>query len=199
VVTGKFPGVGHWTPDGRHRLVTNLHWFGGAPDSFVGSRTSTLTVVRFDGDGDGDGDGVGGVAHHTVAAAPVGGSAEEFAISPDGRRVVSLNMEYSFLPPGDERLTFHSSLTLLDLDPASGELAARGTFPFEAILPEGITFDASGRHLAVANFAPFNPGRPLGETTVDFWRVVAGPEPLLVQTDVKVPVMRGAHIVKLVP
>jgi hypothetical protein len=52
-----------------------------------------------------------------VSAAPAGASAENFAISPDGRTIVTLNMENSFLTPGDERLTFYSSLTLMDWDP----------------------------------------------------------------------------------
>ncbi len=194
VVTGKFAGVGHWTPDGRHVLVTNLYWFGGAADLYVGAQASTITSIAFDAAGD----AAGRVRHVVVGMAPVGASAEEFAISPDGRRVVSLNMENSFLAPGDERLTFFSSLTLLDFDPATGRLTPLHTLPFEGILPEGITFDASGRHLAVANFAQFNPQRAIAQTTVDFFRLVEGPRPMLVQMDVRVPVMRGAHVVKLV-
>lgn len=194
MVTGKFAGVGHWTPDGRHFLVTNLYWFGGAADLYVGAQASTITSVAFDGAGD----AAGRVRHTVVGMAPVGASAEEFAISPDGRRVVSLNMENSFLAPGDERLTFHSSLTLLDFNPTTGALTPLHTLPYEGILPEGITFDATGGYLAVATFAHANPRRPLEETTVDFFRLVEGPRPMLVQTDVRVPVMRGAHIVKLV-
>jgi hypothetical protein len=190
MVTGKLAGVGHWAPDGRHAVVTNLYWLGGADDLYVGAQWSTLSVVAFDAEAG---------RHRVVANAPVGGSAEEFAISPDGRRVATLNMQSSFLPPGDPRLTFHSSITLLDLEPATGLLTPRHTLPFESILPEGITFDASGRHLAVASFASFNPARPTAETTVEFFRVVDGPQPLVVQMDLKVPVMRGAHIVKVVP
>jgi hypothetical protein len=194
VITGKFAGVGHWTPDGQHFLVTNLYWFGGAADLYVGAQASTITSVAFDAMGD----AAGQVRHVVVGMAAVGASAEEFAISPDGRRVVSINMENSFLAPGDERLTFFSSLTLLDLDPATGRLTPLHTLPFEGILPEGITFDASGRHLAVANFAQFNPQRPTAQTTVDFFRLIEGPRPMLVQMNARVPVMRGAHVVKLI-
>jgi DNA-binding beta-propeller fold protein YncE len=193
ITTGKFPGVGHWTPDGRHVVVTNLHWLGGTDGLYLGAHAGMLSVVAFDEDE------AGGVHHAQMSNAAVGGGPEEFAISPDGRRVVSLNMHNSFAPPGDKRLTFYSSLTLLDLDPETGRLVARGTFPFEAILPEGITFDVSGRYLAVANFAHFNPQRDISQTTVDFWRVIDGPDPLLVQMDVQVPIMRGAHIIKVVP
>lgn len=194
LITGKFPAVGHWTPDGRYFIVTNLYWFGGTADLYVGVGNSTLTVIAFNDTPQG-----GKVAHTILSTAPVGASAEEFAISPDGRRVVSLNMENSALPPRDPRLTYYSSLTLLNFDRQTGILTPRGTYPFEGILPEGITFDASGQFLAVANFAQFNPQRPVEQTTIDFWRVVNGIEPKLVQLDVKVPVMRGAHIVRLIP
>lgn len=194
IVTGKFAGVGHWTPNGRHFLVTNLYWFGGAADRYVGAQASTIAAIAFDATGE----AAGRPQHVMVGMGPVGASAEEFVISPDGRRVVSLNMENSFLAPSDSRLTFFSSLTLLDLEPATGRLTPLHTLPFEGILPEGITFDGSGRHLAVANFAQFNPQRPGARTTVSFFRLVEGPRPMLVQMDVSVPVMRGAHIVKLI-
>jgi DNA-binding beta-propeller fold protein YncE len=195
LITGKFPCVGHWTSDGRHLIVTNLNWFGGTADRYVGTGNSTLAVIAFNAQPNREGK----ITHTIVSTASVGASAEEFAISPDGRRVVSLNMHNSFLPPNDPRLTYYSSLTLLDCDRQTGELTPRGTYLFESILPEGITFDASGKFLAVANFAHFNPQRSVEETTVDFWRVVDGIEPKLVQLDVKVPVMRGAHVVKLIP
>ena len=190
IITGKFPGVGHWSPDGSHFFVTNLYWFGGAADRYVGSNVSTIKAIRVDRSP--------AAEHVAVSAAPAGASAEEFAIAPDGRTIVTLNMENSFLMPEDPRLTYHSSLTVMTWDPEREQLVARGTYPFEAILPEGITFDTSGRFLAVANFAHSNPRRPIEETTVDFWRVISEP-PSLVKMDIQVPVMRGAHVVKVQP
>lgn len=194
VVTGKFPGVGHFTPDGRHLLVTNLYWFGGADDRYVGSGSSTLAVVRFADAPDAQGK----VVHTVVDTAAVGGSSEEFAISPDGRRVVSLDMRRTFLPLSDPRRDADASLTLLDFDPATGRLTPLHTAWFEGVLPEGIAFDASGRHLAVANFVHANPTRPTSETTVDIWRLLDGPAPRLVQTDVRIAVPRGAHVVRVI-
>ncbi len=193
VVTGKLAGVGHWTPDGRHFFVTNLHWGSDVLDGAAGSQISTLMAIRVAPAAEAE------PRHVIVAAAAMGASAEEFAISPDGSALVTLNMERSFLTPDDPRLTYHSSLTLMSWDADGERLVTHGTFPFEGILPEGITFDASGRFLAVANFAHANPGRPIEETTVDFWRLVDGPQPLLVQMDVRLPVMRGAHVVKVQP
>ena len=162
-------------------------------DGAAGSQISTLMAIRV-------APAAMAEPHHViVAAAAMGASAEEFAVSPDGSAVVTLNMERSFLTPDDPRLTYHSSLTLMSWDADGERLLTHGTFPFEGILPEGITFDASGRFLAVANFAHANPGRPIEETTVDFWRLVDGPQPLLVQRDVRLPVMRGAHVVKVQP
>ena len=192
VVSGKLPGVGHWAPDGGHFFVTNLYWGGDTENLYVGSEVSTVAAIRVAPPEAED------PRHVMVSAVAVGASAEEFAVSPDGTMLVSLNMERSFLAPDDPRLTYHSSLTLMTWDADRERLHARTTTPFEGILPEGITFDASGRFLAVANFAHANPKRPVEETTVDFWRVVAEPVPMLVQMDLKLPVMRGAHVVKLV-
>jgi len=189
VITGKTPGLGQWSPDGRHFFVTNLYWFGGAANLFVGANVSTITAVRVDRSPRAE--------HVMVSAAPAGASAENFAISPDGRTIVMLNMENSFLAPDDDRLTYYSSLTIMNWDPEREQLVTRRTFPFEGILPEGIAFDESGRYLAVANFAHSSPRRPLAETTVDFFRLIDGPEPTLVQMDLKLPVMRGAHVVKV--
>ena len=191
IITGKFPGVGHWSPDGRYFFVTNLYWFGGAADRYVGSNVSTIKAIRVDRSA--------AAEHVAVSAAPAGDSAEEFAIAPDGRTLVTLNMENSFLSPSDPRLTYHSSLTVMTWNPEREQLVAQGTYPFEGILPEGITFDASGRFLAIANFAHSNPRRPIAETTVDFWRVIQSAVPSLVKMDIQVPVMRGAHIVKVQP
>jgi dipeptidyl aminopeptidase/acylaminoacyl peptidase len=190
VITGKFPGVGQWSADGKHFFVTNLYWFGGAANSYAGSNTSTLTAVRVDR---------AAGKHTMVSAAAAGASAENFAISPDGRTIVTLNMERTFLAPKDARLTYHASLTLMAWDPAQEQLTTRRTIPFESILPEGIAFDRTGRYLAVANFAHSNPRRPLTETSVKFFRLTDEPEPTLVQMDLEVPVMRGAHIVKVQP
>ena len=194
VDTGKLPGPGHWSPDGSHFFVTHLHWGGDVERVYYGSEISTLAAIR--------------VApadteeprHVMVSMVATGASAEEFALAPDGATLVTLNMERSFASPGDADLTFYASLTLVTWDAERELLYARSTFPFEGILPEGITFDASGDFLAVANFAQFNPNRPVEETTVDFWRLVDadGPAPLLVQMDVKLPVMRGAHVAKVV-
>ncbi|MDZ8239911.1 MAG: beta-propeller fold lactonase family protein [Nostoc sp. ChiQUE01a] len=190
IMTGKHSGVGHFTPDGRHFIVTNLYW--GDDVAVAGSQHSSLTVIEFANVTSSNNQ----VKHQIVSTAAVGGSAEEFAISPNGRFVVSLNMEASYLPLNDPRMTRHSSLTLLGLNPETGRLTLYGTTVFEGILPEGITFDASGNYLAVATFDYHDPQQPGG--AVDFWRMIQNGRPTLQKLDRSIPVMRGAHIVKLV-
>jgi len=193
IMTGKHPGVGHFTTDGRYFITTNLFWGEDVENQFIGSDHGNLAVIQFAEKAYSQNE----VRHQIVSIAPVGGSPEEFAISPDNRFVVALNMEASFLPWNDKRMDWYSSLTLLSLNPKTGRLTPHNTIPFEGILPEGITFDASGNYLVVANFDHFNPARK--GATVDFWRLLKGEVPMLVKMDVSVPVMRGAHIVKLVP
>lgn len=192
IMTGKHPGVGHFTPDGRHFIVTNLMWGDDLDVRSIGATHSYLTAIRFADSANPDNE----VVHQIVATAPVGGSAEEFAISPDGRFIVSLNMEASFLPLDDPNRTEYSSLTLLSLDPGTGRLTPQGTTPFEGILPEGITFDASGNYLAVAVFDYHDPARPGG--AIDFWQLTRSDTPTLTKLERSIEVMRGAHIVKLV-
>lgn len=192
VMTGKLPGVGHFTPDGRYFIVTNLLWGDDVDLQYVGATHSYLSVIHFTDTTDAHNE----VIHQIVATAPVGGSAEEFAISPDGQFVVSLNMEASYLPLDNPSMTRDSSLTLLSLNPATGRLTPHSTVPFEGILPEGITFDASGNYLAVAVFDYHESAHDGG--SVDFWQLRQGELPTLEKLDRSIPVMRGAHIVKLV-
>ncbi|MBD2057389.1 beta-propeller fold lactonase family protein [Oculatella sp. FACHB-28] len=192
IMTGKLPGVGHFTPDGRHFIVTNLLWGDDVELQYVGATYSYLSVIRFADTANSNNE----VVHQIVATAPVGGSAEEFAISPDGQFVVSLNMEASYLPIDNPRLTRDSSLTLLSLNPENGRLTSHSTTPFEGILPEGITFDASGNYLAVAVFDYHDSAHDGG--SVDFWQLHRGESPSLEKLERSIPVRRGAHIIKLV-
>jgi len=190
MITGKYAGVGQWSPDGKHFFVTNLYWSGGAADRFAGANVSTLSAIRVDPSP--------AAKHAIVSAAAMGASAENFAIAPDGKLIVTLNMERSFLARTDARHTPYASLTLLRWDAATEQLTALATVPFDAVLPEGLSFDASGRFVAVASFTHPNPRAPAAETRLSFFRVADAPQPTLVPLALDLPVMRGAHVVKLV-
>ena len=194
VETGRFPAVGYFTPDGRYYITTALLWGDDVEDVFIGARSGYLSVIRFAQENNSEGK----VRHEVVATASVGGGAENFAISPDGGLVATLNMERSFLPWDDPRLTRNSSITLLSMNTDTGELTPIDTFAFEGILPQGITFDATGEHLTVTTFDHFNEEQH-GSGSIDFWQVVKGDKPQLEKLETSIPVMRGPHIVLLQP
>lgn len=128
-----------------------------------------------------------------------GVSPEGVAISPNGRFVVTTNLERSYLPYDDDRITWFSSLSLIGLDPDTGQLRHMGDYPYDGILTEAATFDASSQYIAVANYDHFDDRIQGG--SIDFWRIAADPldpQPMLVQTRYSIPVTRGAHSMVLV-
>ncbi len=192
VKVGKFPFHGQWTPDGRHFITTDLQWQSSAEDHLLKAPAGTLSVIRV-GSG-----GAESVHHEVVSTAPVGVSPEGLAVSPDGRFVVTANLERSFLPEGDSRLK-SGSLTLLSLDAASGELTALGEHVLGG-MPEGISFDANGHFVVVTLFRSLDVGALDGELA--FWRLnPRGGEnktATLEQADFRVGVGRGPHGVLIV-
>jgi hypothetical protein len=188
--TGKLPGVGYFTPDGKHFIVTNLFWGGDVEGAFGGSQQGMLAVIRFVDSSQPDGE----LKHVIVSTAATGGSPENFAISPNGEWVVSLDMEQSYFPKDSPLFTPYSALTLFRLNVSNGRLTPINRYYFEGVLPEGITFDASGKYLAIAVFDHYNPRQP--GSTLDFWRLLDGDAPKLIKLDFSIPLVRGAHIVK---
>ncbi|MDJ0633756.1 MAG: hypothetical protein QNJ34_11265 [Xenococcaceae cyanobacterium MO_188.B29] len=134
-----------------------------------------------------------------ISRAQTGVSPEGLAISPNGRYVVTTNLERSYLPYDDDRITWYSSLTLATLDPETGQLNHIADYPFDGILPEAAAFDASSQYLAVVNYDHFDDSIEGG--SIDFWRIGAdplNPQPQLIKTNYSVPVTRGVHSMVLV-
>lgn len=74
VTTNKYPLAGHFTPDGRHYVTSDVNW---GPDA-RGARRGVLTLIRL-------GDGSAGEPKHLVTDLDIAGqSAESFAISRTG-------------------------------------------------------------------------------------------------------------------
>ncbi|MCU0870333.1 MAG: lactonase family protein [Burkholderiales bacterium] len=195
IVTDRAPGIARFTPDGRHLVVALARGrIDGADAADADVAASTLAVVRVAQAADAD----GAVVHTLVDTAVVGRAAPAFAISPDGRRVVAVDLRRTHRPAGDAQRDFSAALVLFDLDPATGHLTARSTTWFESVLPQAIAFDASGRFVAVASFAHADPTQPASEATVDLWRVVDAPVPRLDPTEVRIAVPRGAHALQIV-
>jgi len=192
VLTSKYPFMGRFTPDGAYYLTGNLFWGPDVPGIWTEAVDGDVMSIRFDAEGGGE----RGPRHQIVGRSPTGASPEGIAISPDGEWAVTTNLEVSYAPADDARHTPYASLTLIDIDRESGALTTVGTYYYDGILPEAATFDASGRYVAVVNFDQHLGGAEGG--SIDFWRLVEGPEPKLVQTRTSIPVPHGPHSTMLV-
>lgn len=192
----KSPYVVRFTPDGRHAVANGLYWGPDVEGTWNEAPRGSVVSVRLDAGKAAD----GSPRHALVSRAQTGVSPEGLAVSPDGTMVVTTNLERSYLPYGDPRQTFFSSLTLMRLDPQSGALTRVGDFPYDGILPEAAAFDASSRSLAVVTYDHFDDRKPGG--SIDFWLVARDPlDPgriELVRTEHSLAVARGAHSLVLV-
>ena len=137
----------------------------------------------------------GGPVHQVVSRLRTGYIPEGLSVSPDGRLLVTTNLEQTFQPVGSAQRGRYASLSLFAIDPASGTLTAAGDFAFDGLLPESAVFDNTSRRLAVADFGQLDDLTAPG--SLDFWRVVGeagGPERLrLVKTNYSLPLPRGVH------
>ena len=180
-----------WTPDGRHAVVNALYWGPDIAGTWIEAPRGAVLTVRMNAQTREDGT----VRHAFVSRVKTGVSPEGLAISPDGRWVATTNLERSYLPYDDERITWFSSITLARLDQETGQLTEIGTFNYDGILPEAAVFDNSSNYLAVANYDHFDDRRE--GSSIDFWRIQADPLDLsnvqLIKTEYSVPVARGAH------
>lgn len=190
VLTSKYPFMGRFTPDGRHYVTSNLYWGPDVIGTWTEAPEGDVTTIRI-GTGAGE-----AVQNRLVGRVGVGRSPEGFAISPDGEWLVTMDMEVSYAPADDPRFTPYSTLSLIDLDPATGQMERVGTYPYSAILPEAGAFDASGNYLMVVNYDHFEGGPEGG--SIDVWRLITGETPKLVQTRTSVPVPHGPHSTALV-
>ncbi len=200
VKVGKHPFMGRFTPDGRHFISSNLHWGDDVENYLVGAPPGTLSVVRLSDVPTAvppDGGKAPVVSHSVVNTATVGISPEGLAISPDGRFVATANLRRSMLPASDPRMQA-GSVTLLGFNAESGELTVHDEAAINA-MPEGLAFDAAGRHIIVTQFRSFDPRAVDGELA--FFRVnpaAAGRQPSLTAGEFFVGVGVGPHGVVIV-
>ncbi|MEO0521547.1 MAG: hypothetical protein AAF088_01350 [Pseudomonadota bacterium] len=191
VLTSKYPFMGRFSPDGTLYLTSNLYWGPDIGGIWTEAPEGDVTTIRL---GQASGDNT--PRHVIVDRAMTARSPEGIAISPDGEWAVTTNLEVSYAPADDPRHTLYSSLTLIDLDPATGMMETVGTYAYDGILPEAAAFDASGDYVMVVNYDQFEGGSDGG--SIDFWRLVEGDRPKLVQTRTSIPVPHGPHSTTLV-
>lgn len=190
VKVGKDPFSGQFTPDGRFFLSSN--WgrnFGEEVTTLeqrIPTARGTVSVIQLaplNTPAD-------QVQHRVVSTAIADNSPESLTISPDGSKVVTVNMRGTLFERNSPRFTPQATLSLMTLDLSSGRLTKIDDYPFEGILPEGAAFDASGNRLAVTVYDYF---APQPEGGIEFWQVIDQPRPELRHTGYAVDVGRGVH------
>ncbi len=198
VTVGKYPASGRFTPDGRFYVTTELQWGPDVERFMAGAPEGRLSVIRLSDKPSAVNDAGeldnSSVVHTVVSTASVGVSPESMAMSPDGRWIVTANLRGSYLAEGDARATRGGSLSLVSLA-RDGQATTRAETPLKA-MPQGVAFDASGRHLVVSEFRTFEPGALSGELA--FFKLVAGDQPTLVPAKFYVGVGPGPHGVLIV-
>lgn len=148
VPTGTDPLVGRFTPDGRHYITAD--WGRNLSTTVMAERLprvrSTLSVISVPDPSTASPD------HRVVDRAETDTSSEGLAVSPDGTLVATVNMRGTAFPPDSPRYDQQASVSLLRLDPDTGDLAKIGDYPLDAVLPEGGTFDATGQYFLATSY-----------------------------------------------
>lgn len=181
------PYSGRFTPDGKYYLTANWKRNFDA-DSLEGrlpTEASTVSVIRLGDD-----------SHRLITTVKSDRSSEGIAISPDGKLIATANMRDTALPEDSSRFTRQASVSLFSFDANTGQLIKAGDFPFEGVLPEGISFDATGEHLVVATFEYFDSDKPTGGLEV--WQVKREPN-LVLEYAGRIDVPHGSHQVIVAP
>lgn len=195
IEAGNWLSAGWFTPDGRFYLIPDLKWrtWGAIRQlNYLMNPKGEIVSIRFDGDSSTV------VQPEIVSRTEVGLGPEGLAISPDGSLVVTVNMRRTYLPDflPAWRGKSHSSLSLLTLNPDSGQLNFIEEYGFEGSLPEDAVFDTGGEFLAVVIYNYREPNPRTG--AVEFWTIVQGATPSLERTGFKIEVTRGSHAMALV-
>ncbi|MGP1371177.1 MAG: hypothetical protein ACTS3T_00005 [Almyronema sp.] len=191
LAVGNHLSCGRFSPSGETYLISDLKW-STKPLRFLNylmNPKGELIAIDFD---------TTGQQPAIAARAEVGLSPEGFAVSPDGSLIVTVNMRRTYLSnfPPVWRGKSHSSLSIVELDQATGALNPLAEYGFEGLLPEDAVFDASGNSLAtvIYNYREAQPRTG----AIEFWQVLRDGQPRLERTGLKLDVVRGAHVVSLV-
>ncbi|MBA4849835.1 WD40 repeat domain-containing protein [Emticicia sp. BO119] len=177
---GTSPGSGQFTSDGKFYIVSDLKRNEEGADG-------EIFVIRFSLDGSSE--------HFPLSRIKVGQNPEGFAISPDGRLIAVANIKKTYLPWENTGLNNKASLSLLKLTP-DGSLNSLGEYEFEGILPKSLSFDQSGKNLAVSVYDYFNYGKHFGG--IEFWKVTQGDNPGLQKQEIKLFLPRGCHSIRII-
>lgn len=190
VAVGEDPYSGRFTPDGQYYITTNWgrDFEADTLEERLPTEPGTLSVIRL---------GVEKTAEHQLVSTAISDrSPEGIAISPDGTLVATANMRDTALPISSSRFTREATVSFFAFDSTTGQLTKAGDFPFEGVLPEGISFDAKSEHVAVATFEYLDSPQPTGG--VEAWQILRKPNLQLKHLG-RISVPHGAHQVLLAP
>lgn len=185
VITGTDPFVGRFTPDGRHYLTAN--WGRDLEATDIEGRLpdvpSTVQAITLAAPSDPR------PRHRPGPQADTDRSSEGLAISPDGRLVATVNMRGTALPAHSPEHDQQATVSLLRFDPRTGRFAKVGDYPLDGRLPEGGTFDPTGRWFLATVYEPARPDGP--GSGVQVYRVLPGDRGL--QPVQRIPLPHGTH------
>ncbi|MEM9123918.1 MAG: hypothetical protein AAGB03_11440, partial [Pseudomonadota bacterium] len=189
VTVGETLTAGAFHPSGDWFLIPDVAWGSNSkPADFLFNGRGALVTIRFDANG----------LHSLNEVAQVGRSPEGFAISPDGLRVVTVNMNRTYLPSGFPTALIPgrivSSLSLLAFDPSSGTTTLLDEKGYRGALPEDAVFDAKGTSLGVTLYE--QPSLNDSRGFVEWWDIE---DDTLVRTGQVTPVVRGVHDLVTLP
>ena len=193
VAVGPDPFTGRFTPDGGHYVSANWGRDFAAKDlaGRLPAHPSGLSLVKLASQTT-----AGAAARHEVVASVASDrSSEGLAISRDGRHIATVNMRETALASDHPRYTRQASISYFNFDAARSTLTKVGDYPFEGMLPEGGSFDASGKHFLATVFEYAGSERPGGG--IEVWRVGDARRPGLTHLG-RIAVPHGAHHVEIV-
>jgi Lactonase, 7-bladed beta-propeller len=191
VRVNKFPMLGRFTPDGRYYITSDLQWGPDVP-GFFNVNQGLLTTIRVAApDTPAD-----KVQHFTVAVAEGGLASETIALSPDGQFLVTSSMRNTGKLKSDPIYNPEASLGLYQISPETGVLNKMGEWMFEATLPQGLAFDASGNFIFVGVNA-YNDNSPM-QGGVEVWQLQRGEKASLERLNTVMRLPRGVHALSLI-
>jgi DNA-binding beta-propeller fold protein YncE len=193
VEVGETLSSGHFSKNGNFFLIPDVGWADNAKaTNFLFNGAGKIIAIAFDAAGQ----------HRIASQTSVGLSPESIAMSHDGKLLVSVNMNRTYLPDSFPASMWarrqKSSLSLASFDEATGNVKVLQEVEFDGLLPENAVFDTQDKMLAVAIYE--QRGDAMRKGNVEFWNLVTkNGQPSLQSTGQRIVVTRGAHDLAVLP
>jgi DNA-binding beta-propeller fold protein YncE len=187
VVVGQTLSSGHFSKNGKYFLTPDIAWGDNAKATdFLFNGAGRVVVIAFDPAGQ----------HRVASQTEVGLSPESMALSNDGKLLVTVNMNRTYLPDSFPASVWpkrqQSSLSLASFDENTGQVKVLQELPFDGVLPENAVFDTLDKTLAVAIYEQRGDVQRQGQ--VAFWSVdTSSGTAMLKPTGQRITVTCGAH------